>query len=75
VDCAAAAPASGKQGDEDLVSTPEISRTYFDSLTAPRKEFLRMARTGHDPNRTMLDLQFEVLRSQLRAEALASDRP
>ncbi|HEY0953814.1 MAG TPA: alpha/beta hydrolase [Roseateles sp.] len=61
------------QGDEDLVTVPEVARTYFDRLVAPRKEFLRMARTGHDPNPTMLALQREVLRTKVRAEALAAD--
>lgn len=63
------------QGDEDLVTTPGISRAWFDSLEAPRKAFLRMPRTGHDPNPTMMDTQLDVLRSRVRAEALAADRP
>jgi pimeloyl-ACP methyl ester carboxylesterase len=55
------------QGDEDLVTPPEVSRAYFDELVAPKKEFLSLARTGHDPNRTMIDAQYRVL-ERVRAE-------
>ncbi len=60
------------QGDDDLVTPPDVSRAYFDDLVAPRKEFLPLARTGHDPNRTMIDAQYAVLQ-RLRAEALEAD--
>ncbi|MDY0747186.1 alpha/beta hydrolase [Paucibacter sp. R3-3] len=49
------------QGEEDLVTPPEISRAYFDELVAPKKEFIPLQRTGHDPNRSMIDAQFAVL--------------
>ena len=61
------------QGDEDLVTTPDVSRAWFDSLTAPRKEYLRLPRTGHDPNPRMMDTQLEVLRTRVRADAVAAD--
>ncbi|MFO1253204.1 MAG: alpha/beta hydrolase [Inhella sp.] len=60
------------QGEADLVTPPEISRAYFDALHAPSKEFLPLARTGHDPNPTVLDAQLRVLQ-RLRATALAAD--
>ena len=61
------------QGDEDLVTPPEVSRAYFDELVAPKKEFLALSRTGHDPNRTMIDAQYGVLQ-RVRAEALERDK-
>lgn len=61
------------QGDEDLVTPAEVSRRYFDALTAPRKAYIPLPRTGHDPNRPMLDAQLGVLRA-LRAEAMAADQ-
>jgi pimeloyl-ACP methyl ester carboxylesterase len=57
------------QGNEDLVTPPEVSRAYFDDLVAPKEEFVPLARTGHDPNRTMIDAQHAVLQ-RVRAEAL-----
>lgn len=61
------------QGEQDLVTPPEVSRAYFDELVAPRKEFLPLARTGHDPNRTMIDAQYRVLQ-RLRADGVEADK-
>jgi pimeloyl-ACP methyl ester carboxylesterase len=61
------------QGDADLVTPPEVSKPYFDSLTAPRKVFVPLARTGHDPNRTMVDAQYGALEA-VRAEATSGDK-
>lgn len=61
------------QGDEDLVTPPDVSRAYFNSLKAPRKAFIRLRRTGHDPNRTMIDAQLKALKG-LRSKAAAADR-
>ena len=61
------------QGDEDLVTRPEIARAYFDTLVAPRKAFVSMPRTGHDPNRTMMDTQLQVLRDRVRPDAVKAD--
>ena len=49
------------QGEEDLTTTPEISRAYYDSLSAPKKDYLPLPRTGHDPNATMVQAQWKVL--------------
>ena len=61
------------QGEEDLVTPREISEAYFDSLSAPAKEFLLLPRTGHDPNPAMIDAQLRVLTSRVRAAAVAKD--
>lgn len=61
------------QGDQDLVTLPEISRAYFDELSAPAKTYIPLARTGHDPNRTMIEAQHLAL-MQVRAQATADDR-
>ena len=54
------------QGDVDLVTTPEVSRRYFDRIQAPKKAWVTLPRTGHDPNQTMVDGQFQVLMEQVR---------
>ncbi len=61
------------QGEEDLVTPREVSQPYFNSISAPVKEFLPLPRTGHDPNATMIDAQFRVLTSRVRAMAVAGD--
>jgi len=62
------------QGSEDLLTTPDIAKRYFDSITAPQKEFVLVPRTGHDPNRAMLDAQFRVLKQRIAPIANATAR-
>ncbi|MCE4371359.1 hypothetical protein NY667_11450 [Xanthomonas hortorum pv. hederae] len=50
----------------------EISKAYFDGLSAPSKQFLLLPHTGHDPNPPMMDAQLKVL-TRIRASALAND--
>jgi len=50
------------QGEEDLTTMPAASKRYFDFIQAPRKQFVLVPRTGHDPNGPMLDAQYRVLR-------------
>lgn len=54
------------QGEEDFLTVPDISRRYFDSLSAPQKAFVLMPRTGHDPNQIMIDTQRKVLDEKIR---------
>jgi pimeloyl-ACP methyl ester carboxylesterase len=44
------------QGAEDLHALPELARAYFDSITAPRKEFYVVPGTGHEPSSASMDL-------------------
>ncbi|MEA3016601.1 MAG: hypothetical protein QOI38_1323 [Sphingomonadales bacterium] len=55
------------QGSEDLLTTPDISRRYFDYLTAPGKRFVLVPRAGHDPNPAMLDAVRAILLQQAPA--------
>ena len=51
------------QGTEDLVTTKEVTQTYFDSIVAPHKDLVLLERVGHDPNKAMVDAQYKVLKS------------
>ena len=53
------------QGVEDLVTVPEVARRYFDSLTAPEKEFRLLPATGHDPNAAMVAAQYDILTTRI----------
>lgn len=50
------------QGTEDLLTTPEVSKRYFDKIKAPAKEYLLVPETGHDPNLAMLEEQFKAIK-------------
>ena len=52
-------------GEQDLVSTPEVARAWFDTLQAPDKAFVLLPRTGHDPNPAMAAAQLEILRTRV----------
>jgi pimeloyl-ACP methyl ester carboxylesterase len=53
------------QGESDLLTLPDVSRRYFDSIQAPRKEFVSIPQAGHDPNQAMLDAQFRILKERV----------
>lgn len=67
-----AMPVTMIQGHEDLVTPPEVSRAYYETLTAPKKTYVLLARTGHDPNRIMIDAQRRALET-VRAGAVTTD--
>lgn len=53
------------QGAEDLVTTPDVAKRYFDSIVAPQKEFVLLPRTGHDPNEVMIEAQYSILKTRV----------
>lgn len=53
------------QGEQDLVTVPEVSKRYFDAIVAPKKEYFSLPHTGHDPNPEMIDTQFMVLKTRV----------
>ncbi|MFC4442545.1 alpha/beta fold hydrolase [Caulobacter henricii] len=53
------------QGSEDLVTTPEVARAYYDSITAPRKTWRLVTDAGHDPNESLLAAQHDILMTQV----------
>ncbi len=54
------------QGAEDLVTVPDVARRYFDSLSAPQKEFRLLAATGHDPNAILVAAEYDILMTRIR---------
>jgi hypothetical protein len=54
------------QGAEDLVTAPDVTRDYFDRISAPEKELLVLPRTGHDPNTAMLAAIRTLLTERVR---------
>lgn len=53
------------QGEADLLTLPDVSRRYFESIKAPRKGFVSVPRAGHDPNQAMIDAQFRILKERV----------
>jgi pimeloyl-ACP methyl ester carboxylesterase len=54
------------QGAADLTTTPELAQAYFDSIKAPRKQFILVPDTGHEPSAALLDRMHALLLEQTR---------
>jgi pimeloyl-ACP methyl ester carboxylesterase len=54
------------QGQEDLMARPGLAKAYFDSISAPYKQFYLVPGTGHEPSASQLDLALRVLVRQVR---------
>ncbi len=61
------------QGTEDLLTPPEVTQPYFDSLQAPDKALVLVPLAGHDPNAPMLAAQMRVLKERVLPRLKRSD--
>ena len=53
------------QGTEDLLTPPDVTQPYFDSLQAPDKAMVQVPLAGHDPNEPLLAAQLQVLKERV----------
>jgi pimeloyl-ACP methyl ester carboxylesterase len=49
------------QGEEDLVAVPALAKAYFDSISAPHKEYHLVPGTGHESSAASLEVLHRVL--------------
>jgi pimeloyl-ACP methyl ester carboxylesterase len=54
------------QGEEDLTTTPDLAKAYFDSLKARRKKFILVPGTGHEPSVALLASMHTLLLDEVR---------
>jgi pimeloyl-ACP methyl ester carboxylesterase len=54
------------QGEQDLTAMPELAKAYFDSIKAPRKQFLLVPGTGHEPSVPSLSAVRKLLVEDVR---------
>ncbi|MNY48608.1 hypothetical protein D3C86_1839540 [compost metagenome] len=54
------------QGEEDLLTVPAGTRRYYDSISAPQKDYISLQRVGHDPNQPMVEAQYKLLQERVR---------
>lgn len=55
------------QGAQDLLTMPQMTKPWFDSLQATRKSYVLVQRAGHDPNPPLLAAQYKVLKDDVGA--------
>jgi pimeloyl-ACP methyl ester carboxylesterase len=53
------------QGEQDLLTTADITRRWYESIEAPRKKLVMVPGAGHDPNFAMLDAELRVIREEV----------
>jgi pimeloyl-ACP methyl ester carboxylesterase len=51
------------QGEEDILTSKELTRAYFDKLKAPKKEFILLPGAAHGHNQSVIDAQYKVVKS------------
>lgn len=51
------------QGSEDLLTPKENSKKYFDTLTAPKKEYHLIPNAAHGFNQSVMDMQIRIFKS------------
>jgi pimeloyl-ACP methyl ester carboxylesterase len=58
------------QGQEDINALPELAKAYLDTIKAPRKQFISVPGTGHEDSVESLRVTLELLRTQVRPNAI-----
>jgi len=53
------------QGEQDLLTPIDVTRPYFDSITAPDKTMVLVPLAGHDPNEAMVAAQYQLLKERV----------
>ncbi|WP_209393588.1 alpha/beta fold hydrolase [Rhodoferax sp. AJA081-3] len=53
------------QGEQDLLTPVDVTRPFFDSITAPDKALVLVPLAGHDPNEAMVAAQYQLLKERV----------
>jgi pimeloyl-ACP methyl ester carboxylesterase len=53
------------QGSEDILTAPDVTKRYFESISAPQKAFVLVPQAGHDPNVPMVDAEYKIIRERI----------
>ncbi|CAN5500018.1 hypothetical protein BH23BAC1_BH23BAC1_24980 [soil metagenome] len=53
------------QGEEDILTSKEITKIYFDSIDAPKKEYFLIPGAAHGLNQSVVDTQYQILKNHL----------
>ncbi|HEY4937070.1 MAG TPA: alpha/beta hydrolase [Puia sp.] len=49
------------QGQEDILTSKEFTKPYFDKIRAPKKEYMVISNAAHGLNQSVLDSQFKIM--------------
>ncbi|TYA74705.1 alpha/beta fold hydrolase [Seonamhaeicola marinus] len=48
------------QGEQDILTPKELTKPYFDSITAPLKKYILLPNAAHGHNQAVVDAQFKI---------------
>ena len=50
------------QGEEDILTPAEITKDYFNKISAPKKEFFLLPKTAHGFNLSVIEAQYQIMK-------------
>jgi alpha-beta hydrolase superfamily lysophospholipase len=53
------------QGEEDILTSKEFTKEYFDKIKAPKKEFILLPKTAHGFNLSVVEMQYKIMKEYL----------
>ena len=53
------------QGEEDILTSKEITKEYFDKIRAPKKELILLPKAAHGFNQPVVEMQFKIIKEYL----------
>ncbi len=53
------------QGEEDILTSQEMTKPYFDKIKAPTKEYFLLPGAGHGHNQSVVDQQLQIIHEKL----------
>jgi pimeloyl-ACP methyl ester carboxylesterase len=53
------------QGEKDILAGKEMTKSYFDKIKAPEKEYFLLADAAHGFNESVVDKQYQILKENL----------
>ncbi len=56
------------QGENDILTPPEITRAYFDKLRAPKKKYFLLLDAAHGHNQAVVDTQYKIAKDYIVPE-------
>ena len=53
------------QGEEDILTSKEITREYFNKIIAPKKKYFLLPQTAHGFNLSVLETQYNIMTQEI----------
>jgi pimeloyl-ACP methyl ester carboxylesterase len=53
------------QGEEDILTSKEITKEYFNKIKAPKKEFILLPNTAHGFNLPVVEMHYKIMKEYI----------